>query len=43
MMKVQVDAALSWNIRFIEACPSVEGQPPACFDLVDCCDLDLDL
>ena len=22
--------------------PSVEGQPPACFDLVDCCDPDLD-
>ena len=26
----------------IQECPSVEGKPPACFDLVDCCDLALD-
>ena len=25
-----------------QECSSVEGQPPARFDLVDCCDLDLD-
>ena len=26
--------------KSIQKCSSVEGQPPACFDLVDCCDLD---
>ena len=25
-----------------QECPSIEGIPPACFDLVDCCDLDRD-
>ena len=24
----------------LQECPSVKGQPPACIDLVDCCDLD---
>ena len=28
--------------NYIQERPSVKGRPPACFDLVDCCDLDLD-
>ena len=31
-----------WTLKTIlqQECPSVEGKPPACFDLVDGCDLD---
>ena len=31
------------QIQTKQECPSVEGKLPTCFDLVDCCDLDLDL
>ena len=36
-------AAALIKAKYKQECPSVEGKPPACYDLVDCSDLDLDL